>query len=173
VEAGYTAGRCRSSGLAHQARFGKRSSIKASGQSSRYTSAGKNGSGRGLLSVWMDRQCSNKLECHVAKARRVLMAHGLAGASRKELKDKQLLSLRTELRSNRLNRSGMNKIDRKQVRYSMAHQEERRTWSNLQSLQRFCQQSPGGVQPILLRLQYLNRLRMRVIFPATCYQRVV
>ena len=57
----------------------------------RYTSAGKSGSGRGLLSVWMDRQWSNKLECHVAQARRVVMAHGLAGAHRAELKDKQLL----------------------------------------------------------------------------------
>ncbi len=40
------------------------------------------------------------------------MAYGLAGAHREELKDKQLLSLRTELRSNRLNGSGMNKIVR-------------------------------------------------------------
>ena len=112
MEAGYTVGRCRSSGLAHQTGFGRGRSTTACGQRPRYTSAGKNGSGRGLLSVWMDRQCSNKLECHVAKARRVLMAHGLAGAPRKELKDKQLLSLCTELRSNRLNRSGMNKIVR-------------------------------------------------------------
>jgi hypothetical protein len=40
------------------------------------------------------------------------MAYGLAGAHREELKDKQLLSLRTELRSYRLNGSGMNKIVR-------------------------------------------------------------
>jgi hypothetical protein len=40
------------------------------------------------------------------------MAHGLAGAYRKELKDKQLPSLRAELRSCRLNGSGMNKIVR-------------------------------------------------------------
>jgi hypothetical protein len=40
------------------------------------------------------------------------MAYGLAGAEREELKDKQLLSLRTELRSNRLNGSGTNKIVR-------------------------------------------------------------
>jgi hypothetical protein len=67
-----------------------------------------------------------------------------------------------------------NEQDRgKQVRYSMAHQEEQRTWSNLQSLQRFCQQPPGGAKLILLRLQYLNRLRMRVIFPAICHQQVV
>jgi len=40
------------------------------------------------------------------------MVHELAGAGREELKDKQLLSLRTELRSNRLNGSGTNKIVR-------------------------------------------------------------
>jgi hypothetical protein len=40
------------------------------------------------------------------------MANGLVGAHREELKDKQLLSLRTELRSYRLNGSGMNKIVR-------------------------------------------------------------
>ncbi len=40
------------------------------------------------------------------------MAYGLAGAHREELKDKPLLSLRTELRSYRLNGSGMNKIVR-------------------------------------------------------------
>jgi hypothetical protein len=55
----------------------------------------------------------------------------------------------------------------------MAHQEERRTWSNLQSLQRFCLPPLGGGQPSFLRLQYLNRVRMRVIFPATCHQQVV
>jgi hypothetical protein len=60
----------------------------------------------------VDRQWSNKLECYVAQARRVVMAHGLAGAHRAKLKDKQLLSLRTELRSYRLNGSVMNKIVR-------------------------------------------------------------
>ena len=40
------------------------------------------------------------------------MAYGLAGVHREELKDKQLLALRAELRSNRLNGSGMNKIVR-------------------------------------------------------------
>ncbi len=40
------------------------------------------------------------------------MAYGLAGAHREEMKDKQQLSLRTELRSYRLNGSGMNKIVR-------------------------------------------------------------
>ena len=40
------------------------------------------------------------------------MAHGLAGTHREELKDKQLVSLRGELRSYRLNGSGMNKIVR-------------------------------------------------------------
>jgi hypothetical protein len=43
------------------------------------------------LSVWLDRQWSNKLECYVAQARRVVMADGLAGADLEELKDKQLL----------------------------------------------------------------------------------
>ena len=38
------------------------------------------------------------------------MGYGLAGAHREELKDKQMLSLRTELRSYRLNGSGTNKI---------------------------------------------------------------
>ena len=38
------------------------------------------------------------------------MAYGLADAPRKELKGKQLLPLHMEPRSNRLNRSGMNKI---------------------------------------------------------------
>jgi hypothetical protein len=60
----------------------------------------------------MDRQWSSKLECYVAQARRVAMAHGLAGAHQEELKGKQLLSLRTELRSYRLNGSGINKIVR-------------------------------------------------------------
>jgi hypothetical protein len=46
-------------------------------------------------------------------------------------------------------------------------------WSNLQSLQRFCLPPLGGGQPSFLRLQYLNRVRMRVIFPATCHQQVV
>jgi hypothetical protein len=60
----------------------------------------------------VDRQWSNKLECYVEQARRAVMAYGLAGAHREELKDKQLLSFRTELRSYRLNGSGMNKIVR-------------------------------------------------------------
>jgi hypothetical protein len=60
----------------------------------------------------VDRQWSNKFECYVAQARRVVMVYGLAGAHREELKDKQLLSLRTELRSYCLNGSGMNKIVR-------------------------------------------------------------
>ena len=55
------------------------------------------------MSVWVDRQWSNKPECDVAQARRVVMAYGLADAYREELKDKQLLSLRAELRSYRLN----------------------------------------------------------------------
>src|SRR6266516_4873948 len=48
------------------------------------------------------------------------MAYGLAGAHREELKDKQLLSLRTELRSYRLNGSGINKIVRKCICYFYA-----------------------------------------------------
>jgi hypothetical protein len=60
----------------------------------------------------VDRQWSNKFECYVAQARRVVMAYGLAGAHREELKDKQLLWSRTELRSYRLNGTGMNKIAR-------------------------------------------------------------
>jgi hypothetical protein len=39
----------------------------------------------------VDRQWANRLECNVAQARRVVMAHGLAGAHREELKNKQLL----------------------------------------------------------------------------------
>jgi hypothetical protein len=61
----------------------------------------------------VDRQWSSKLESHLADARRVVMAYGLASAHREELKDDQLLSsLRTEQRSCRLNGSGMNKIAR-------------------------------------------------------------
>jgi hypothetical protein len=56
---------------------------------------------------WVDRQESNELECHVAHARCVVMGYG-AGAHRRN----SLLSPRTELRSNRLNGSGMNKIVR-------------------------------------------------------------
>jgi hypothetical protein len=47
----------------------------------------------------------------------------------------------------------------------MEHQEEQRTCSNLQSLQRFCLLPLGGGQPILNRLQYLNRVRMRFYHP--------
>jgi hypothetical protein len=49
------------------------------------------------------------------------MACGLAGAHPKKLKDRQLLALRTELRSNRLNETGMNKIigSRYATRYSI------------------------------------------------------
>jgi len=64
------------------------------------------------LSVGADRQWSNKLECHVVQARFVVMGYGLAGAHPKELNDKRLLWRRRELRSNRLNGSGMNKIVR-------------------------------------------------------------
>jgi hypothetical protein len=60
----------------------------------------------------MDRQWSNKLECYLAQARRLVMAYGLADAHREELKDNKLLSLRAELRSYGLKGSGMNKIVR-------------------------------------------------------------
>src|SRR5580700_8279346 len=60
----------------------------------------------------MERQWSNKPERHVAQARRVVMANGLAGARREELKDRQFLSLHAERRSDDLNGSGMNKIVR-------------------------------------------------------------
>jgi hypothetical protein len=95
VEAGHTTGS--SSNLAHQAWPGNDRSRKACGQRSSYTPAGKSRRGWGLLSVWVDRQCSNKVECHVAEARRVVMACGLAFTLRKELKDKSLLALRAEL----------------------------------------------------------------------------
>jgi len=55
----------------------------------------------------------------------------------------------------------------------MEHQEEQRTCPNLQSLQRFCLLPLGGGQPILLRLQYLNRVRMRFIIPVICHQQAV
>jgi hypothetical protein len=44
----------------------------------------------------VDGQWSNRLECHVAQARCVVMAYGLAGAHGKELKDEQLLAVRTD-----------------------------------------------------------------------------
>jgi hypothetical protein len=55
----------------------------------------------------------------------------------------------------------------------MQHQEEKRACSNLQSLQRFCLLPLGGGLPILHRLQYLNRVRMRFIIPVTCHQQAV
>jgi hypothetical protein len=55
----------------------------------------------------------------------------------------------------------------------MQHQEEQRTCSNSQSLQRFCLLPLGGGQPILHRLQYLNRMRMRFIIPVTCHRQAV
>jgi hypothetical protein len=50
----------------------------------------------------MDRPSSSKLECYAAQGGRLAMVHELAGADREELKDKQLLAVRTELRSYRL-----------------------------------------------------------------------
>ncbi len=57
------------------------------------------------------------------------MAHGLAGTHREELKDKQLVSLRGELRSYRLNGSGMNKIVRR-TSVTLQHQEEEHRRAN-------------------------------------------
>jgi hypothetical protein len=64
----------------------------------------------------MDRQESNKLECHDA-ARRVVMAYGLAGAHREELKELPSLCARNlQLPSNWIR----NQQDRPEyVRYSM------------------------------------------------------
>jgi hypothetical protein len=76
------------------------------------------------------------------------MACGLAGAHREELKEKQLLSLRTELRSYRLNGSGMNKIVRS-TSATPEHQEEQHTCPNLQSLQRFCLCRLAVDQPVV------------------------
>jgi hypothetical protein len=92
VEVRYTVGHCRSSNRAHRARSGNDRSIKACGPRSRCTLAGNSGSGWELLSIWVDRQWSNQLEGHVAQARCVVMGYGLAGAHRKELNDKRLLS---------------------------------------------------------------------------------
>jgi hypothetical protein len=70
-----------------------------------------------------------------------------------ELEDEQILALRTELRSNRLNGSGMNKI----VRYSVQHQGEQVTRPNLQSLRRPCLLCLAAHNRCLLRRQYLNQ----------------
>ena len=60
----------------------------------------------------------------------------------------------------------------KYVRYSMEHQEEQRTCPNLQSLQRFCLLPLGGAPTrSLLRLQYLNQVRMRSIIPVPTAKR--
>jgi hypothetical protein len=111
----------------------------------------------------VDRQWSNKLECHAPQARRVATAYGLAGAHREELKDKQLLPLRTELRSYRPNGSGMNKI----VRSTSAT-----PWSIKRSTYMSKLAIVAAIVPAaawwwtnssLLRLQYLNQVRMRSI----------
>jgi hypothetical protein len=98
---------------------------------------------------WIGRRSPEGIERQTA----AVVAHGTAQLPSKSIRNEQDRS--------------------KQIRYSMAHQEERRTWSNLQSLQRFRLPPLGGAQPIFPRLQYLNRLRMRVIFPAICHQQVV
>jgi hypothetical protein len=63
------------------------------------------------------------------------MVYGATGAHQEELKEKRLLSLPTELRSYRPIGSGMNKIVRSNIVYSVKHQEEQRTCSDL--LRRF------------------------------------
>jgi hypothetical protein len=113
----------------------------------------------------VDRQRSNKLECHVAQARRVVMACGLAGAHREELKDKRLLSLRTELRSYRLNGSGMNKIVGST---SATPCSIKRSNVHVQTCNRCSDPAWAAwwwTNPSLLRLQYLNQVRMRSIIP--------
>jgi hypothetical protein len=91
VEARHTAGSCRLSRLARQAEPGTNCPIKACGQTPRSTFAGKSGSRRGLLSVRVDRQWSNKLDHRAAQARLVVVARELAGARREELKHKRRL----------------------------------------------------------------------------------
>jgi hypothetical protein len=69
----------------------------------------------------VDRQWSSKLECYVAQARGVVMADGLAGAHREELKDKQLLSF-AHGTAHLPTKWIRNEQDRpKYVRYSMEH----------------------------------------------------
>jgi len=65
-----------------------------------------------VLSVWVGRQRSNQLECYAVQARRVVMASRMTCVRWQELEDEQILALRTELRSNRPNGSGTNKIVR-------------------------------------------------------------
>src|SRR5258708_30676876 len=89
----------------------------------------------------------------MAQAGRVVMAHGSAGTNWEELKDKQPLALPTELRSNRLNRSGMNKIVRS-TSATLAASEEKRACSNLQSLRRPRLLCLVADNPCLLKLQY-------------------
>jgi hypothetical protein len=114
----------------------------------------------------VDRQWSNKLECYAAQARRVVMAHGLAGAHREELKDKQPLPLCTELRSYRLNGSGMNKIVRS--RSATPWSIKRSTYMSKLAIVAAILPAAAWwwTNPSLLRLQYLNQLRMRSIIPA-------
>ena len=50
--------------------------VARTARSKRRTTTSKSGSGWRLLSVWLHRQWSNKLECCVAPARRVFMAYG-------------------------------------------------------------------------------------------------
>jgi hypothetical protein len=95
------------------------------------------------------------------------MAYGLAGAHREELKEKQLLSLRTELRSYRLNGSGMNKIVRST---SATPWSIKRSNIHVQTCNR-CSDSASAANPSLLRLQYLNQVRMRSIIPVPTVKR--
>jgi hypothetical protein len=100
------------------------------------------------------------------------MVYGLSGAHREELKDTAAVVAHgtAQLPPKWIR----NEQDRpKHIRYSMRHQEEKRACSNLQSLQRFCLLPPGVGQPILLRLQYLNRVRTRFIIPVICHRQAV
>jgi hypothetical protein len=98
------------------------------------------------------------------------VTYGLTGAHREELKDKQPLSLRTELRSYRLNGSGMNKIVQSTSATLCSIKRRNAHVQTCNRCQRFCLLPLGVGQPILLRLQYLNRVRMHFIIPVTCHQ---
>jgi hypothetical protein len=125
----------------------------------------------------VDRQWSNKLECHVAQARCVGIAYGLAGAHREELKDKQLLSLRTELRSYRLDGSGINKIVRSTSATPWSIKRSNLLWAASRGATYMSILAIGAAilpaaawwwtNPSLLGLQYPNQVRMRSIIPVS------
>jgi hypothetical protein len=88
-----------------------RTARKACGQRSRYTSASKSGSGDCCQFGWID---NGQTSSNAMSRRHAASSWPMdwRRSHREELKDKQLLSSRTELRSYRLNGSGMNKIVR-------------------------------------------------------------